>query len=83
VHPVGRAEQGDIDVVVDDEERARPSRYVPDPACQLEQLAPSQGLVAQLKDVRSASQRSGCKLDDMVGRRVGSDDVEVSGEEPL
>jgi hypothetical protein len=83
VHSVGVAEQGDVDVVVDDEERLGPSRDFADPAREPKQLTTSQGLVAKLNDVRSPAYRRGRQLNDPVGRRVRCDDVKVSGEEPL
>ena len=70
-------------MVVDDEERACLGCQRADTTRELQQLAPSQGFVAQLNDVSATAQRCGCQVDDAVGRRVGRDDVEVSGEESV
>jgi hypothetical protein len=40
-------------------------------------------LVAELKDIGSSTQGCGHQLDDASGWRVRSNDVKVSGEEPL
>jgi hypothetical protein len=55
VHSIRVAEQGDVDVVVDDEKRPRRSRQIMDSARQLKELAPGQALVTELKDVRSST----------------------------
>ena len=77
VHSIRVAEQGDVDVVVDDEQRSRRSRQIMDSARQLQELAPGQALVTQLKDVRSSTQGGSCQLDETVRRRVRSNDIQV------
>jgi hypothetical protein len=83
VHPIGIAEQGDVDVVVDDEQRCRPGGQFADPSRQSQELSPGQGFVTQLQDVRSSTQRSSRQLNDTVAWRVRSNDVQVSGGQPL
>jgi predicted nucleotidyltransferase len=83
VHSIGCAEQGDVDVVVDYEEGAGTGCNFADAAREHKELTAGKTLVAELNDVGSPARGSGSQVDDVLGRRVGSDDVQVSGEEPL
>ena len=83
VHPIRVAKQGDVDMVVDDEQRSRRSRQIMDSARQLQEPAPGQALVTQLKDVRSSTQGSSRQLDNTVWRRVRSNDVQVGSAQLL
>jgi hypothetical protein len=51
VDPVGTAKNGEVEVVVDDEEGAGGGGHFPEPASQVEQLATCEGLVPKLDHV--------------------------------
>jgi hypothetical protein len=81
VDAVSLAEEGQVDVVVDDKndpggltERAQASS-------QLEQVAPPNDLLAELEDVGAAAQGCGGQVGEAVGLLVRGDDVEVRREE--
>ena len=80
VHTVGARQEGDVDVVVDDEQRLphSPAQV----AGELEQLAARHGLVAELHDVGPSPGGSLADLNDALCRGVGSDHVEPRGLQP-
>ena len=76
---VGACDQGDVDVVVDDEERARPRGRLAEPARQRQQVAARQRLVSKLKDVGAAPKRRPRQVEQLVVAAIRSDYVEARG----
>ena len=70
-------------MVVDDQESTRGAGELTEAARQEHELAPREELLAELKDVRAATQGGRSQVRDAVGLLVRSDHVEAGGEEPL
>ena len=76
---VGACDQGDVDMVVDDEESARLRGRLAEPARERQQLAARQGLVSELEDVGAAAKCRPRQVEQLVVAAVGRDDVEARG----
>jgi len=64
-------------VVVDHEKGAGVAGDRPQTACQRQQLAPGEQLLAKLKDVSATPKSGRGKVDQAIGVLVGGDDVEA------
>ena len=80
---VSPGHQRDVDVVVDDEERARGRRRFAQSLRHLEQLGARQRLVAKLDYVGASAQGGGGDRKEFLGILVRRDDVQPGGCEPL
>src|SRR5690348_16672517 len=81
MHAVRAAEQRDVDVVVDDEERA--VQELTHSPRQLEQLAARKNLLPELHDVGAAPLRSVSYVEHVGRLSVRCDDVEDGGLQPV
>ncbi len=79
MHAIGRTQEGDVGVVVDDEERGRDQHT--HPTGQGQERASGQRFVTQLDDVGPTALGGGGDLENAVRLGVGGDDVEVGGRE--
>ena len=80
MHAIGAAQQRDVDVVVDYQQRV--GNQGTQLAGQGEQLAAAQGLVAQLHDLGASARRSGDDFDHAFTRSVGCDHVKPREPQP-
>ena len=83
MHAVGLAQEGKIQVVVDDEKRAGVVGEGAEAPREAQEVASGQGLVAQLDDVSAPAQSGGGQGRKALGLLIGSDEVEAGGAEPL
>jgi hypothetical protein len=79
VHPVRAAEERQVEVVVDDEERTRFGCQIAEPPRELQQGTSGELLVSQLQDVGAAAQGRRRKVGQVAWVLVWGDDVEARG----
>src|SRR4029077_4142809 len=77
VRSVGRGDERDVDVVIDDEERPGRGRDGAQFERELEQVSPRQRLVPELHDIRAATKDRTREGDDVVRGAVRRDCVET------
>ena len=83
VDAVGFAEEGQVEVVVDDEEGAGFAGQLANAPCQREEVAPAQLLVSELDDVGATAEGGGGNRDQAIGLQIGGDDVEAGGKQAV
>lgn len=83
MHAIGIAEQGEVDVVVDHKKGAGVASELTQSSSQCQEVAPAEGLVAELEDLGATAQGGERHGLHAVGVVVGGDDVEVGGEEAV
>jgi hypothetical protein len=83
VNAIRLAQEGKVDVVVDDKKDAGIAGQSPQTSREEKEIAPAERLVTQLENLR-ASPQGGCNQDHETFRLVvGGDDVKAGGAEPI
>jgi hypothetical protein len=83
VNAIRLAQEGKVEVVVDDKKDAGIAGQSPQTSREEKEIAPAERLVTQLENLRASTQ-GGCNQDHETFRLVvGGDDVKAGGAEPI
>ena len=83
VHPVGLAEESNVEVIVHDEKRAGGLAERPQAASQREHVATREALVAELEDLGATPQGRGDQVGETVWLVIRRNHIEAGGNKTL